>query len=481
MRRPIRLAKLVAAILCCCSTQLGTARGGFAVLRPVYYKHVWRHFDDVSFDSWLRCADPVDFLQSVGYDSQEIQELFQACPHCLESNNVHSQLAPKVRFLVETLGGGSGALDWKDYDSNNDRTPEIDDACLLDNDSTTVHTMRVSNEAKQNVPSHFFTLNLDRAVAPKHAYLVYHNILPHGTDLLYNAEMLHSFLNACTSTDAFCELCNEWSSSSGSSCFHSVAGIDQFCQDFGRGLLPACQKTTKESRMVPILVQHGANHLEHDAFGLSPLQWACGSGHVAGVESLLEAHRAAAHDSPNFSVANLLLRELCNPKDGATLLHWAGAGLTKQSMGHGGSYDVCQVLLQQLHDDQKNTALMVNARTYEGRTPAMWAAWSNSVPILDLLKIHGADLCALDDNNRHAGHFASAAGHVEALEYLRHHGLDVSAWDATGRTPLDYARLFDRESVIEYLSTRMSAISTIVSGKSNAARRHTEGVNHSGK
>src|SRR5210317_1558667 len=36
------------------------------------YKHLFRHYGDISFDSWLRCEEPESFLQSIGYTREEL-------------------------------------------------------------------------------------------------------------------------------------------------------------------------------------------------------------------------------------------------------------------------------------------------------------------------------------------------------------------------------------------------------------------------
>jgi hypothetical protein len=76
------------------------------------YKHLFRHSEDITFDIWLRCAKPQEVLGSVGYTTEEMEELSRDYPPLL-SLNVHDKLAPIVQSLVETMGGGTGRMTWR--------------------------------------------------------------------------------------------------------------------------------------------------------------------------------------------------------------------------------------------------------------------------------------------------------------------------------------------------------------------------------
>jgi hypothetical protein len=61
---------------------------------PLSLPHLFRHYDDISFDSWLRCADPQEFWTSIGYSLEDL-------PADLREAHVHEQIAPHIRFLVQ--------------------------------------------------------------------------------------------------------------------------------------------------------------------------------------------------------------------------------------------------------------------------------------------------------------------------------------------------------------------------------------------
>ena len=75
--------------------------------KPQVFKHLFRHNEDISVECWLRCAEPREFLLSCGYTEAEIDKMSEVYPQLL-SLDVHSQLAPKMQFIVKTLGGGDG-------------------------------------------------------------------------------------------------------------------------------------------------------------------------------------------------------------------------------------------------------------------------------------------------------------------------------------------------------------------------------------
>lgn len=223
---------VLATISCGCCHALATPAP------PRVFKHVFRHYDDISFDSWLRCTDPHDFLRSVGYTSQELQAMTKDDDKSLWDSNVHSHWAPKIRFLVETLHGGTGTLTWATTTTagsrnEHDYNMDDDDPCVIrdseGDDSSIYHTMRLFESTKVAVPALYYhhkqCPSLDRSVVPKHAYLVHHNIHPHSEELLtWSQQQQHSaddvaaasqqsffttFLESCRSNHKFVELCNQ--------------------------------------------------------------------------------------------------------------------------------------------------------------------------------------------------------------------------------------------------------------------------------
>jgi hypothetical protein len=113
--------------------------------RTIPYKHLFRHYDDISMDCWLRCAEPEQFLQSCGYTKEEINEMAAKWPGLLQTD-VHDQLAPHVRFIVKAMQGGTGDLMWA---SEEDALKgHEDEECPPQEDATPRHQLKVSELGK---------------------------------------------------------------------------------------------------------------------------------------------------------------------------------------------------------------------------------------------------------------------------------------------------------------------------------------------
>lgn len=202
-------------------------------------------------------------------------------PHFFDLD-VHSALAPHVRFLVHTLKGGTGSLEWAD---------EPEAPLFLNQEECTIqsapppYTLAISDEARATIPARFFRTSLERVLAPRHAYLQ-HVGLPHGAALLaHNATRLKELCRAKSNSD-FCQLCVRWSIVSSnvypmgkSVTFqertHTVDKIQAFYTIFAQGLIPAqlaAQGVYQSSdwsvvdctpeQMINLLIQHGTNTRE---------------------------------------------------------------------------------------------------------------------------------------------------------------------------------------------------------------------------
>lgn len=314
------------------------------------YKHLFRHYDDISMDCWLRCAEPYEFLKSCGYNDKEILDLSKEMPTLLEKN-VYDHIAPHMRFLVHSMGGGIGDLQWTTSemiptDINLKMVEDEDEECTVheekeqteETETEETHQLIVSDQTKKVLPALFFNLRLETTLGPRHAYLTWQqNTLPSGSTLLDDKDKLYGFLETCKSTklDSFVELCNDWETDINKK--HTKEDIQAFIDAFHQGLVPACRNAlhTKTSClpgiMVQLLLQHGANHLEDDHYGASLLHWAAGTGNQFGVQALLNASK---HDG--YSIPDTILNDHV-AKDGATPLHWAAAGVSPTGVfGTGG-------------------------------------------------------------------------------------------------------------------------------------------------
>ena len=315
--------------------------------KPQVFKHLFRHNEDISVDCWLRCAEPREFLLSCGYTEAEIDKMSEVYPQLL-SLDVHSQLAPKMQFIVHTLGGGDGDLIWAEEEIFHNEEEECDIKGI-----NSPHTLRISDKAKSSIPPEFFGTRLERHVGPRHAYL-HHFGLPHGRELLMaNGKRLKQFLGACSAPPAeFAMLAIKWAAADsqrlgGSSVFgaavHSASRVEQFEEAFRGGLLAAAKREREDlyaalgstpGEFVELLLGHGANHLEPDRHGASPLSWACGRGNLYGVKALLKSKSQSYRDSACPEAEIVLSTQ--NPKDGATPLHWAACGIDDNKFGSGG-------------------------------------------------------------------------------------------------------------------------------------------------
>lgn len=297
--------------------------------RKRVYKHLFRHYGDISFDSWLRCEDPESFLLSIGYTADEIQELAQDYKPLL-TLNVHDQLAPKVRFLVETLGGGGGRLAWSNKDQDEVSTSFLDEEeCTILSQVAIPHSLRLSKMTKENVPASFYGCSLDRQVGPFHAYLEHQGLL-HGADLLEEPARFEEFLQASKSIETFAALCQEWSEDDEDD-RHSIETISDFLDSITQGLLPVSKE--EASYFVDLLLEHGYNPLEYDPnTGVGPLHWLAGRGKLAGTQELVHVLEQE-HDDPSLLDLMDSTRE---PKMGATPFHWAASGMTTHAQGCGG-------------------------------------------------------------------------------------------------------------------------------------------------
>lgn len=232
----------------------------------------------------------------------------------------------------------------------------------------------------------------------------------------------------------------------------------------------------KTSLAIPLLLAHGANHLEYDRHGIVPLFWAAGLGQETATQALWDAHASAYADDDQYDtvspdhpalLAQVLFQER-EPHDGATVLHWACCGVhPTRGFGMVGSYDVSRLLLER-SGERRRTELVNAVTTQSGTTPLHWCVWTTShignsgsssasssqMAILELLLLHGANPHALDRHGNSAAHYAAASGSLTALQYLMTSAdchVDAQGRNARGQTPLDCAREFQRDNVVAWL------------------------------
>ena len=177
------------------------------------FRYLYRH------DDYTTCTDnnnnsasattttitnPREYLKVVGgYTDDEIDQLHKSFPPLLDLD-VQRHLKPKLRFLKETL---------LNIDNNNNNDQEI--AVL-------------PAYVRKSLPPQYYGSRLERIVAPRHAFLMYHNLLPQHnnessssssrsswwwwdtTATTTNTSPWQDFFKSCRNTKQFAALCNQW-------------------------------------------------------------------------------------------------------------------------------------------------------------------------------------------------------------------------------------------------------------------------------
>lgn len=359
---------------------------------------------------------------STFYTPEEIFAMNQSFPPLLDLN-VSRHLHPKMRFLKETMG--------------------------VDTDSC---------ETMKQIPPQYFGARLERIIAPRHAFLVYHN-LPHGSQLLEEPSRWADFLIACRTTKRFCALCNQWRDPARSNERVTSKQVEAFDTMFGRGILAAardeiCQAgdqwplqhvNISSAELIQLNLQHGANPLERDNRGSTLLHWAAGTGNLDAMKVLL----------PYFPKGILEVTE----RDGATPLHWAAAGANSKEFGTGGHTEVCRYLLAQCNEPGINvtTKELVNQKTKDGNSPVMWASWSGTLDTVKLMVRTRADSQIANRNGCTVAHWAASGGNLEVCKYLADIvGVDFFTPNYGGNTPLTHAVAFGRVDVVQWLREELA-------------------------
>jgi len=426
------------------------------------FKYLYRHDDDNNSNSTASkrtTTDPLEYLiQEGGLTRDQVLEWNRSFPILL-GLSVQEQLAPKMRFLKETL--------------------KI-------TDPATIFAL---------LPPSYFGMRLERTLAPRHAFLVWAG-LPSGPALFQrrsggneattSAENtkgtttlcnFQDFTVACRMTKRFAALCESWRRSNiGQDDGYrgvfrgrkiTAKDIEAFDAMFSRGLMAAVRDeliqvnntwpieqlsaatTLEASQVVKLLISHGANPRERDQRGATLMHWACGRGHWKAAEQLL------LHSSNGDN--NCLTIHAVAERDGATPLHWAAAGVSSRGFGVGGHVNVCQNLLDRVRAQPFRTRHQsvrdyVNCLTYDGNSPLMWAAWAGCLDTVKLLARHQADTDVRNRNGCTVAHWAASGGSLPVCQYLADTiKVDFSVPNDNGNTPLSHAVAFGRTDVVQWL------------------------------
>ncbi|KAJ8025370.1 Tankyrase-1 [Holothuria leucospilota] len=224
----------------------------------------------------------------------------------------------------------------------------------------------------------------------------------------------------------------------------------------------------KRKQVVELLIRKGANLVDKNNEGSTPLHLAAAKGYLPIMDVLLKSgakvdstdnlgqtplHRAAREDLPE--ACKLLL------DNGADTTVLSLQGMTPQQLGSENIQKILneEHLVNQVDDSTKfleaskagdldlvkamtaKNPAIVNCRDKEGRhsTPLHFAAGYNRVAVVDFLLQHGAYVHAKDKGGLVPLHNACSFGHYEVTELLLKHGAMVNATDLWKFTPLHEA------------------------------------------
>ncbi|KAL7539879.1 hypothetical protein ACHAXR_009675 [Thalassiosira sp. AJA248-18] len=439
---------------------------------PKKHKHLFRYSPDIMVACWLATTTNLELLESCGFTKEDIQRMSSEFPKLLKMD-AKNMLAPKLRFLVKVLCGGSG-------DIGNGLTHEASEG-----EEFVPHNLCVSRHVRERLPAKaFFGSRLETSIAPRHAYLVLHrDSLPYGKELLdysdasqSNEMLLEQFLGVCSKKpDQFADLCNQWQTRNIANRsaninypakVHTAASVEAMDDAFCDGIVPFARNEVTAALdilgctaadMVSLLLDHGANYAEHDDWGSTVLHWAAGTGNLDGVKALVETleQDEEAMEGDAIDVLWSTCASCYSTKDQATPLHWASAGVNHTHFGCIGHVAVCSYLLDKAGEKKKSLA---NSITASGNTPFMWACWSGSLDVAKFLVSEGdADPFVRNDGGFTAAHWASSGGHIDVCRFLIELGLPFvgeGAENKVGQTPLDCAKSYERSDVVDWVATQ---------------------------
>jgi len=255
--------------------------------------------------------------------------------------------------------------------------------------------------------------------------------------------------------------------------------------------------TVTNGEMMDLLITHGANPLETDVRDISLLHWAAGCGNLNALEVLAQAAFPPITTTTNTTTATTgeggggivkAAMQLRAERDGASILHWAAAGANPKEFGCGGHIDVCRAILSphrhcatdntsDLNNTTTTTTInttttttttnLVNAQTKDGNSVVMWAAWSGSLDVVQLLFHHyHADVLVRNRNGCTIAHWAASGGNLDVCRYLSEVGC-VEFEDVVndaGNSPLDHAVAYGRVDVVRWILGRMKEQGRSVKG-----------------
>lgn len=197
---------------------------------------------------------------------------------------------------------------------------------------------------------------------------------------------------------------------------------------------------------------HGA-----DAYGMTPLMWAC---HM-GMEGLAKAVIATGAN-PMVVDVDGMGAELFAASSG--FAGCVGAVLDAMPAFDYGSKRAVEALLAAASEGHVESSLMlikrgveIDARGVLGMTPLLCACRSGRVEVARELLAAGADVNATRDDGLGAGHLVAINGQLDVVENLTGHGLDWLAV-AQGKAALELARERGHDDVAQAIGKAMAMV-----------------------
>jgi len=124
-------------------------------------------------------------------------------------------------------------------------------------------------------------------------------------------------------------------------------------------------------------------------------------------------------------------------------------------VGIGGHVSICNYLLALCKLDGCgfiSEKKLINAKTKDGNTILMWAAWSQSLDVVKLLVRNRADSSTCNRNGCSVAHWAASGGNLSVCKYLAEIAkVDFSVENFAGNTPLSHAVAYQRVEVVKWL------------------------------
>jgi len=199
-------------------------------------------------------------------------------------------------------------------------------------------------------------------------------------------------------------------------------------------------------QLVQTFVNNGWDPNKQEKQISTPIEWACGKGHLHILEYLIQKcncdpnlnnkhglERTPLHWACRNNHLNIVtyLVNKCNVNinatmaDGSTPFHYAVYGENR---------NICQFL--------KNNGANIHAINKHGCNAVQWAALNGSITMLEYLRQIKLDFTLSNKNKHNVLHKAAQRGHINACEWLEKNiQYDYNRPDKTGLLPKDLARI----------------------------------------